>query len=159
MADKFPVTRGVRMLKQAKVKYRPVLYDYQFHGGTQRAASELGVDEHCVIKTIVLLSDSGKPVLVLMHGDREVSVKNLARHLKVKRVTPCKPEDAERITGYQTGGISPFGTRSSMRVLVQKSVLELPEIYINAGKRGFLVAIDPQVLLKVVKARAVEVST
>ena len=122
------------------------------------SSEKLGVDEHAVVKTLVMEDDEKKPLVVLMHGDRDVSTKNLARQLAVKRVEPCKPEVAERHSGYQVGGTSPFGLRKPIPVFVEKSVLELPRIYINGGRRGFLVGIDPKELVRVVAAKTVEVA-
>ena len=116
------------------------------------------MDEHAVVKTLVMEDEDKKPLVVLMHGDRDVSTKNLARQIGRKRVEPCKPEVAERHSGYQVGGTSPFGLRKAMPVFVEKSILDLPRIYINGGRRGFLVAIDPQELLRVAKATPVDVA-
>jgi len=122
------------------------------------SSEKLGVDEHAVVKTLVMEGDEKKPLVVLMHGDRDVSTKNLARQIAKKRVEPCKPEVAERHSGYQVGGTSPFGLRKPMPVFVEKSVLELPRIYINGGRRGFLVGLDPKELVRVVSAKPVEVA-
>jgi Cys-tRNA(Pro) deacylase len=122
-------------------------YDYVEHGGTAESARQLGVDEHAVVKTLVMQDEKAEPLIVLMHGDRQVSTKNLAREIGVKSVEPCKPEVAQRASGYLVGGTSPFGTRKSMRVFVEAGVLELPHIYINGGRRGYLVGIAPQVLI------------
>lgn len=130
-------------------------YDYVDHGGTAESARQLGVDEHAVVKTLVMQDDKAEPLIVLMHGDRQVSTKNLAREIAVKSVEPCKPEVAQRHSGYLVGGTSPFGTRREMRVFVEASVLELPRIYINGGRRGYLVGIDPQALLQTLGARTV----
>jgi Cys-tRNA(Pro) deacylase len=154
----YPMTRGVRLLQRTKIPFTPRPYDYEAHGGTGHAAESLNVDEHAVIKTLVMAPDGGKPFLVLMHGDREVSTKNLARALDVKSVSPCDVETAERVTGYQVGGISPFGTRRPLPVYVQRSILALDTIVINGGKRGFLVEIDPQDLRKAFKVREVDVA-
>jgi Cys-tRNA(Pro) deacylase len=121
-------------------------YDYLERGGTAESSRQLGVAEHAVIKTLVMQDESAEPLVVLMHGDRQVSTKNLARAIGVKGVTPCKPEVAQRHSGYMVGGTSPFGTRKEMRVFVESSVLELPRIYINGGRRGHLVSLDPAVL-------------
>ena len=121
-------------------------YDYVDHGGTAESARQLGVDEHAVVKTLVMQDDKAEPLIVLMHGDRQVSTKNLAREIAVKSVEPCKPEVAQRHSGYLVGGTSPFGTRKAMRVFVEASVLELPRIFINGGRRGYLVGIEPRVL-------------
>ena len=130
-------------------------YDYVDHGGTAESARQLGVDEHAVVKTLVMQDDKAEPLMVLMHGDRQVSTKNLAREIGVKSVEPCRPEVAQRHSGYLVGGTSPFGTRKTMRVFVESSVLELPRIYINGGRRGYLVGIAPQVLLQPLGAKAV----
>jgi Cys-tRNA(Pro) deacylase len=144
----YPVTTAVRALKAAGIPFVSHLYSYEEHGGTAHAARSLGVDEHSVIKTLVMEADGKKPLLVLMHGDREVSTKQLARTLGVKRVVPCDPQTAHRHTGYMVGGISPFGTRSPLPVAVEVSLLSLERIYINGGKRGFLVEIDPSCLTR-----------
>jgi Cys-tRNA(Pro) deacylase len=154
----YPMTRGVRVLRSKKIPFEPCLYDYETHGGTDHAAESLGVDEHAVVKTLVMAPDAGKPFLVLMHGDREVSTKNLARALDVKSVSPCDVETAERVTGYQVGGISPFGTRRPLRVYVQASIMALDRIYINGGKRGFLAEIDPAALRRAFDLREVDVA-
>lgn len=153
-----PMTRGVRLLNSKKIPFKPCPYDFEEHGGTHHAAESLGVDEHAVIKTLVMAPAGGKPFLVLMHGDSEVSTKNLARALGVKAVSPCDVETAERVTGYQVGGISPFGTRRPLQVYVQDSILALDEIHINGGKRGFLVKISPSDLRKAFKIREVNVA-
>jgi len=144
-----PMTRGVRLLLDRKVQFGVHLYPYEAHGGTSNAATSLGVPEHAVIKTLVMEAEGGRPFLVLMHGDREVSTKNLARALGVKAVAPCPVEKAERVTGYQVGGISPFGTRQPMAVYVEESILALERIYVNGGKRGFLVEIAPNDLKRI----------
>ncbi len=154
----YPITRGVRLLRSKKVTFTPRLYPYEVHGGTERAAESLSVDEHAVIKTLVLETDVGKPLLVLMHGDRAVSTKNLARTLGVKSVKPCEMEKAERVTGYQVGGISPFGTRRPLPVYVEQTILELERFCINGGKRGFLVEITPAELRKALAVKAVNVA-
>ncbi len=145
MSD-IPVTTAVRFLRAQKVDFVPHLYDWEEHGGTAHSAKALGVSEHQVIKTLVFENDAKKPLLVLMHGDREVSTKNLARLLGCKSVVPCSPQNVTRYTGYQVGGCSPFGTRQALPVYVESSILALPQIYINGGKRGFLVEISPSVL-------------
>ncbi len=144
MAPHCPVTSGVRSLREKGIPFQPCLYRYMEGGGTARAAAELGVPEHTVIKTLVMCSDAKQVLLVLMHGDCQVSTKKLARALVAKTVAPCDRITAEKTAGYTVGGISPFGTRSVLPVFVESSILELDRIYINAGKRGFLVAIDPQ---------------
>ena len=139
-----PMTNAIRALNEAKVKYEARCYDYTEHGGTVQAATELGLDHHATIKTIILEDETKKPFVCLMHGDCEISTKNLARARKCKTVATCAPDTADRHSGYHVGGTSPFGTRKRMTVYVQKSIYELPEIYINAGHRGILVAMDPK---------------
>lgn len=153
-----PVTTGVRFLRAQNVPFEPHLYAYEEHGGTARAALELGVDEHAVVKTLVFQTDARKPFLVLMHGDREVSTKQLARTLGVKAVIPCDVADAQRLTGYTVGGISPFGTRTTLPVMAEEGIFGLPRIYINGGKRGFLVAIAPADLDRALEPRHVSVA-
>jgi Cys-tRNA(Pro) deacylase len=153
-----PVTPAVRMLRQHAVTFEPHLYDYVEHGGTTRSSSELGVPEHQVVKTLVFETDAKKPLVVLMHGDKQVSAKNLARHMGTKSVSPCKPEIAEKWTGYQVGGTSPFGTRTKLPVYVESTILELERIWINGGKRGFLVAIAPKVLVELLAPEPVSVA-
>jgi Cys-tRNA(Pro) deacylase len=130
-------------------------YDYVERGGTAESARQLGLDEHAVVKTLVMQDDAAEPLIVLMHGDASVSTKNLARAIGVKSVEPCKPEVAQRASGYLVGGTSPFGTRKAMRVFVEASVLELPRIYINGGRRGYLVGLMPQVLIEPLGAKPV----
>ena len=139
-----PMTNAIRALNAAKVKYEARCYDYTEHGGTVQAATELGLDHHATIKTIILEDETKKPFVCLMHGDCELSTRNLARARKCKAVATCAPDTADRHSGYHVGGTSPFGTRKRMTVYVQKSIYELPEIYINAGHRGILVAMDPK---------------
>ncbi len=156
MSVDFPVTPAIRVLRDKKIEFVPRLYDYVEKGGTRESARQLGVDEHAVVKTLVFETNDKKPLIVLMHGDREVSAKTLARFLGVKSIEPATPERASKWTGYLVGGTSPFGTRSSMPVYVEGSVLMLEKIYINGGKRGFLVEIDPKVLTEVLNAVAVD---
>ena len=144
------------MLRQAAVVFTEHPYDYVDHGGTAESARQLGVAEHAVIKTLVMQDDKAQPLIVLMHGDRQVSTKNLAREIGVKSVQACQPEVAQRHSGYQLGGTSPFGLRKAMPVFVQASVLALPRIYINGGRRGYLVGIEPAVLTQALGARAVQ---
>ncbi|NHC06282.1 aminoacyl-tRNA deacylase [Azonexus fungiphilus] len=151
-----PETPATKFLKANKVAFTPHLYAYEEHGGTRVSARELGVDEHCVVKTLIFEDENAKPLIVLMHGDCKVSTKELARQIPCKKVEPCKPEVANRHTGFLVGGTSPFGTKKAMPVFVERSILELPLIYINGGKRGFLVGIDPAVLASVLKAKAVD---
>ncbi len=151
-----PETQATKFLRQHKVQFSDHLYTYEEHGGTAVSARELGVDEHAVIKTLVMEDDSAKPLIVLMHGDCKVSTKELARQIGCKKVEPCKPEAANRHTGFLVGGTSPFGTKKRMPVYVEKSILDLPLIYINGGRRGYLVGIDPQELLRVLNPGIVE---
>ncbi|HSB10034.1 MAG TPA: Cys-tRNA(Pro) deacylase [Blastocatellia bacterium] len=154
----YPITPAVRMLREKKIDFEPHIYAYKERGGTRRSAEELRVDEHSVIKTLVMEDDSSEPMIVLMHGDREVSTRELARKLGVKSVSPCDPAVAEKHTGYQVGGTSPFGTRKSLPVVVEKSILDLPKIYINGGKRGFLVSVDPKDLPRALRVTEVNVA-
>ena len=154
----YPVTPAVRLLREKRVAFEPRLYDYVEHGGTRHSAEALGVDEHAVVKTLVMETDAHKPFIVLMHGDREVSTKQLARVLGVKSVHPCDFAQAQKHTGYLVGGTSPFGTRARLPVYAERTIFELPVIYINGGKRGFLVGIEPQVLRDVLKVEEVEVA-
>lgn len=148
-------TPATALLKARGVEYTEHVYDYVDHGGTGESSRQLGVDEHSVVKTLVFEDDAAKPLIVLMHGDCRVSAKALARQIGVKQVSPCKPEVAQRHTGYQVGGTSPFGARKAMPVYVEESVLALERIYINGGRRGYLVGIAPAVLVNVLSARAV----
>ncbi len=154
--SKIPATPGLRRLRSLGLEFTPHLYTYQEHGGTRVAAEQLGVEEHLVVKTLVMEDQDQKPLLVLMHGDQEVSTKKLARALGVKSVRPCSPQAAHKHTGYQVGGISPLGTRRRLPVYLQASILELEGIFINAGKRGFLVELDPGELARALGAVAVE---
>ena len=131
-------------LKANKIVYTEHEYEYVEHGGTEVSASALGVPEHQVVKTLVMQDEDAKPLIVLMHGDKKVSTKNLARQAGRKRIEPCKPEVAQRHSGYQVGGTSPFGTKKKMPIFLERTILELPKIYINGGRRGFLVCIDPK---------------
>jgi Cys-tRNA(Pro) deacylase len=148
-------TLATQMLRKAGVEFTEHPYDYVDHGGTAESARQLGVPEHQVIKTLVMQDDKAQPLIVLMHGDRQVSTKNLAREIGVKSVEPCKPEVAQRHSGYLVGGTSPFGTKKAMPVYVEASVLELPRICINGGRRGYLVGLAPQVLLALLDAKPV----
>jgi Cys-tRNA(Pro) deacylase len=157
MAD-YPVTMAVRVLRQHTVPFEPHLYTWEPRGGTRVSARELGVSEHEVVKTLIFEDEKKQPLCVLMHGDREVSSKNLARQLSKKSVAPCAPEVADRHSGYQVGGTSPFGLKRPMPIYVERSILELPRIYINGGARGFLVALEPGALVSVLRASAVDVA-
>ena len=141
--EKMPVTAAIRVLREAGVAYTEHPYAYEEKGGTAVSARELGVDEHSVVKTLVMEDDRKRPLIVLMHGDREVSTKELARAIGAKSVTPCSPEEAHRHSGYIVGGISPFGTRHAMPIFMEGTILDLPKIYINGGRRGFLVGVRP----------------
>src|ERR1043165_6297410 len=154
----YPITPAVRLLREKGVAFEPHLYDYVEHGGTYHSAEALGVDEHAVVKTLMMETDARKPLVVLMHGDREVSTKQLARTLKVKTVQPCDPATAQKHTGYLVGGTSPFGTRARLPVYVERTIFELPKIFINGGKRGFLVEIEPRVLRELLPVEEVEVA-
>lgn len=153
----YPITPAVRFLRERKVEFRPLLYDYVEKGGTRVSAEALGVGEHAVVKTLVFETNEKKPLIVLMHGDRQVSAKNLARHMNTKSAVPAEPDKASKWTGYLVGGTSPFGTRTKMPVYVEKTIFELPEIYINGGKRGFLVGMDPAELRRILDVEEVEV--
>jgi len=153
----YPVTPAIRFLRDKKVHFVPHLYDYVEKGGTGESARQLGVNEHAVVKTLVFETNEKKPLIVLMHGDRQVSAKNLARHIGVKSVEPATPERANKWTGYLVGGTSPFGTRTAMPVYVEETIFDLDKIYINGGKRGFLVEIDAGVLKNVLKIEEVVV--
>jgi Cys-tRNA(Pro) deacylase len=148
-------TPATQALRRAGVVFGEHPYDYVERGGTTESARQLGVDEHAVVKTLVMQDDAGKPLIVLMHGDMTVSTKNLARQSGHKSVEPCAPEVAQRHTGYQVGGTSPFGLRKVMPVFVEQTILELPLIYINGGRRGFLVSLAPQVLVDLLQAKPV----
>jgi Cys-tRNA(Pro) deacylase len=148
-------TPATAWLREHGIAFAEHPYDYVEHGGTAESARQLGVDEHAVVKTLVMQDEKGDPLVVLMHGDRQVSTKNLARAIGAKSVVPCQPEVARRHSGYLVGGTSPFGLRKAMPVFVEASVLALPRIYINGGRRGFLVGIAPAVLTETLGARAV----
>jgi Cys-tRNA(Pro) deacylase len=140
---------AVRALRAASVAFEPRLYAWQPHGGTRASSEALGVPEHSVIKTLIFETERGVPLCVLMHGDREVSVKQLARTIGTKSVGPCTPDVADRHSGYQVGGTSPFGLKHRMAIYIERTILDLSRIYINGGARGFLVEIDPQDLVRV----------
>jgi Cys-tRNA(Pro) deacylase len=153
---KYPMTQALRVLKDRGAAFTVHSYEYEEHGGTTVAARELGVEEHSVVKTLVMETDARTPLIVVMVGDREVSTKALARHLNVKTVSPCSPDTASRHTGYLVGGTSPFGTRKPLKVYVDRLVMELPVIYINAGKRGLLAEMAPAVLTAVLNPEIVD---
>jgi Cys-tRNA(Pro) deacylase len=148
-------TPATAWLRERGIAFTEHPYDYVEQGGTAQSARQLGVDEHVVIKTLVMHNERAEPLIVLMHGDRQVSTKNLARAIGAKSVEPCKPEVAQRHSGYQVGGTSPFGLRKAMPVYVEASVLELPRIFINGGRRGYLVGIGPEVLGNALGAKPV----
>jgi Cys-tRNA(Pro) deacylase len=149
---------AIRALRAAGVAFEPHLYPYVPRGGTRASSEALGVDEHTVVKTLIFEDDARQPLCVLMHGDREVSAKNLARAIGAKAVAPCAPEVADRHSGYQVGGTSPFGLRRAMPIYMQRTLLELPRIYINGGARGFLVAIDSREAERVLAPILVDVA-
>lgn len=150
---------AVRALRAAKVEFEPHLYVWEPHGGTAASAAALGVDEHQVIKTLIFEDDARKPLCILMHGDREVSTKNLARAIGVKTCGPCTPEVADRHSGYQVGGTSPFGLRRAMPIYAQATIADLPRIYINGGARGFLVELATTELIRVLAPTLVDAAT
>jgi Cys-tRNA(Pro) deacylase len=156
--ERFPTTQAVRALKEQGADFTLRYYRFEEKGGTQVAARELGLDEHLVIKTLVMEDELGNPSLVLMHGDRQVSAKALARVLGVKLMRPCDPHVANKHTGYLVGGTSPFGTRKPLRVFVEQTILELPKVYINAGKKGLLAEMSPGVLKTILNPTPVSVA-
>jgi Cys-tRNA(Pro) deacylase len=156
--SKTPSTPAVRLLREKGVAFTEHPYRYEEHGGTRISARELGVDEHAVVKTLVMEDETGAPLIVLMHGDREVSTKQLARQAGRKSIQPCRPEVANRHSGYLVGGTSPFGTRKAMPTFVQRTILELERIYVNGGSRGFLVGIAPSELVRVLSPMLVDVA-
>lgn len=153
-----PVTPAIRVLRGAGVAFTPHLYDYEEKGGTRRSSDQLGVEEHAVVKTLVMQDENARPLIVLMHGDRQVSTKSLARQVGCKTISPCTPEVAEKHTGYKVGGTSPFGTRKVLPVYCQESITLLPRVYINGGGRGFLVALAPAELVRVLSPTLVDVA-
>ena len=152
------LTPATAFLKKHGVAYTEHVYAYEEHGGTAVSARELGVPEHEVVKTLIMEDEAKRAFIVLMHGDRKVSTKNLARQIGVKKVEPCTPEVANRNSGYLVGGTSPFGTRKRLPVYIEKSVLALARIYINGGRRGYLIGIDPKEIPRVLDAKSVEVA-
>jgi len=155
--DKLPVTPAIRILREKGLTFTEHPYKYEDKGGTAVCARELHVDEHSVIKTLVMEDDARHPLIVLMHGDMEVSTKDLARHMGVKRVTPCAPETAQKHTGYLVGGISPFGTRRNIPVYMEETIVDIPRIYINGGRRGLLVGLDPHEVVRLLVPTQVRV--
>lgn len=156
--EKIPVTPALLMMKQTGIAYTLRPYRYMEHGGTRVSAQELGVDEHLVIKTLVMEDDRGVPLIILMHGDRQVSTKSLARQLGVKAVAPCDPAVAEKHTGYRVGGTSPFGTKKRFRIFMEEGIASLPRILINAGSRGLLAEMSPAELIRVLNPVTVKVA-
>ena len=156
--SKAPSTNATRLLKQAGIPFTEHLYRYEAHGGTAVSARELGLDEHAVIKTLVMEDDKGVPLIILMHGDCEVSTKELARQVGVKSVQPCQPEVANRHSGYLVGGTSPLGTKKALPIYAEATIFELQRIYLNGGSRGFLVGLDPQDLERVITVQRVRVA-
>ena len=156
--NKPPVTPAIRLLRQQNIEYTDHLYTYEEKGGTTVSARELGVEEHAVIKTLVMEDENRRTLIILMHGDREVSTKNLAREIGCKQVVPCDPATAQKQTGYQVGGTSPFGTRKPLLIYAETSIFELDRIYINGGKRGYLVGISPADLASALKPVQVNVA-
>ena len=153
-----PVTPAVRALRAAGVAFTEHLYEYEEHGGTAVSARELGVDEHSVVKTLVMENDTREPLVVLMHGDRMVSTQRLARAIGARRIVPCDPAVAQKHSGYMVGGTSPFGTRRAMPVYMERTILDLARIYINGGKRGFLVGLDPREVARLLAPVVVDVA-
>ncbi len=155
--EKTPITAAVRLLRQEQVSFGDHLYSYEDKGGTAHSSRQLGVAEHAVIKTLIMEDDKRQPLIVLMHGDRQVSTKELARQIGCRHISPCLPEVAQKHSGYQVGGTSPFGTRHAMPVYLEESITELPLIYINGGKRGYLVSLTPAELIRVLTPKLVKV--
>jgi len=158
VATDYPVTMAIRVLRQQGIGFTPHLYTWEPRGGTRASSEHLGVDEHLVIKTLIFEDEMKKPLCVLMHGDREVSAKNLARQVARKSVAPCAPEVADRHSGYQVGGTSPFGLRRAMPIYCQRTIGGLPRVYINGGARGFLVGLDPRDLCRALAPILVDVA-
>ena len=155
--DKLPVTPAIRVLRENGAAFTHHIYRYEDRGGTRVSARELGVDEHAVVKTLIMEDDKGSPMIVLMHGDLEVSTKKLARFIGVRSIEPCKPGVASRHSGYLVGGTSPFGTRRPMPVYMEKTILDLPKIYVNGGHRGYLVGMHPLDVERILKPQLVDV--
>ena len=153
-----PETPATRFLRQHQIPFSTHLYAYEDHGGTKVSSRELNVAEHAVVKTLVMENESRQPLIILMHGDRKVSTKELARQIGRKKIEPCKPEVANRHTGFLVGGTSPFGTKKPMPICIEKTILDLPLIYINGGRRGFLVGVHPHDLMRALSPTVVEVA-
>lgn len=152
-----PETPATKFLQKHRIPHSNHLYTYEEHGGTKVSSRELNVAEHAVVKTLVMEDENRKPLIVLMHGDQKVSTKELARQADVKKIAPCAPDDAQRHTGYMVGGCSPFGTKKQLPIFMEKSILDLPLIYINGGRRGYLVGVHPHDILRVLAPKIVEV--
>ena len=159
MPKSLPVTNAIRVLREHGVEWTDHPYAYEERGGTAVSARSLGVPEHACVKTLIMEDDAKRPMIVLMHGDREVSTRNLARILGVKSVQPCAPAVADRHSGYQVGGTSPFGTRRPMPVYLQQTIAELPYLYVNGGRRGYLVGMTPAALIRVLQPTLVDIAT
>ena len=157
--QRYPTTNAMRVLKQARVSFEVIPYKYQERGGTRHSAEQLGIAEHSMIKTLIMENEKREPMVVLMHGDRDVSTKNLARHLGVKSVLPCDPAVADKHSGYFVGGTSPLGTRREMPVFAEATIFDLPEIHINAGHRGLMLRLSPEDLRKALEISLVNVAT
>ena len=151
-------TPATAFLKKHRVPYTEHVFEYVEHGGARAGAEALGFEERAVVKTLIMEDDNATPMIVLMHGDREVSTKNLARFLRVKSVRPCAPQVADRHSGYQVGGTSPFGTRRAMRVYMERTIADLPRVYVNGGRRGYLVGLSPADLVRVLKPTPIDVA-
>lgn len=149
--NKFPMTQAIRVLKKSGIHYTLCSYKYQENGGTARAASELAVDEHTVLKTLIMEDHTGKPLVIIMHGDKQVSTKAFARVLNVKSIKPCDPKTAHQHTGYQVGGTSPMGLKKPLGIYMEESIGDLPRIFINAGKRGLLAEMSSEDLIDILK--------
>jgi Cys-tRNA(Pro) deacylase len=157
--EKLPITSAIRQLRAAGVSFTDHLYEYEEKGGTAVSARSLNVDEYSVVKTLIMEDDAKQPLVVLMHGDKQVSTKALARTLGVKTISPCTPEVANRHTGYMVGGTSPFGLRKTMPIYMERTILELSRIYINGGRRGYLVGLDPADAVRLLQPVLVSVAT
>ena len=155
----YPITPAIRVLREKKIEFEPHVFEYVEKGGTKHSSEVLNVDEHAVVKTLVFETNEKKPLIVLMHGDLQVSTKELARHLKVKTVVPVSPEKAQKLTGYLVGGTSPFGVKTRIPIYAEKTIFDLTEIFINGGKRGFLVSLDPKVIRDILTIEEVEIGT
>ncbi|HEY6898442.1 MAG TPA: Cys-tRNA(Pro) deacylase [Rhodocyclaceae bacterium] len=153
-----PETPATKFLQQHRIAHSNHLYDYEEHGGTRTSSRELNVPEHHVVKTLVMEDENAKPLIVLMHGDCKVSTKELARQIGCKKIAPCTPETAQRHTGYMVGGTSPFGTKKALTIHMEKTILDLPLIYINGGRRGYLVGVHPHDIVRVMNPKIVEVA-